>query len=124
MDRLRTTVDEMERLGAQARSLMTEIEQDGETVSPAVRERTRDALRQFELDAGTVVPRIRRLHLRIDEDLDAAGKDKLAGGHKKACLELKELSKSFNWQAYKSRRMSEQEKTVANLVKDWFSWVK
>ncbi|HAB18562.1 MAG TPA: hypothetical protein DCE44_19245 [Verrucomicrobiales bacterium] len=57
-------------------------------------------------------------------DLDAAGKDKLAGGHKKACLELKELSKSFNWQAYKSRRMSEQEKTVANLVKDWFSWVK
>lgn len=47
LSRLQATLDEMERLGHQARELMAEIQQDGEVCSPAVRDRTRAALRQL-----------------------------------------------------------------------------
>ena len=42
--RLQANLDEMERLANEARALMAEIQQDGETCSPSVRERTRAAL--------------------------------------------------------------------------------
>lgn len=47
LSRLQANLDEMERLANEARALMAEIQQDGETCSPSVRERTRDALRQL-----------------------------------------------------------------------------
>lgn len=47
LSRLQANLDEMERLANEARVLIAQVQQDGETCSPSVRERTRDALRQL-----------------------------------------------------------------------------
>lgn len=60
--RLQATLDEMERLGKEARELMAELQDDGQPCSRSVRDRTRDALRQLrEADGNrrTVKARLR-----------------------------------------------------------------
>lgn len=60
LSRLQATLDEMERLGNEARALMVEIQHDGEPCSPSVRDRTRDALRQLREPGRTARVRLEK----------------------------------------------------------------